>query len=457
MEGKLAGMMQKNNKMVRDCKDDPQMLLDVCADAVQQNLPLLLKAAIDRMKETGLTDEVLNMIIDMPGINAHHRRWKRLLHLAAGYIAGGGDAARRELVEMLLANGANPMLQNNIGAIPLHVASYLGHDDIVKLLVEHAVQSLLVADSMGCLPLSLACTHGRVSTVKVLLATFEEAAAAGRIEPISKLQLYQAARVACSASTPDHLHEQCLDLLISAGLDVNVVGLPTSPIDDMEPLVMSCCTNSDGKYAQNMLGKLLQKGAQIDMQASDGFTALNFACEKGHVKLAKMLLEAGADPTITDKLHQSPVLSALYNDKNACADLAFAACRERSERLGDPTILKQAEADVASFEAAPKHDGRTNHGVDPDEMLKEGELHELIEGRTITEDTDELLGEECIICMRDFCKCDRIAKLKCGHQFHSLCVVGHVEVNKPNCPMCRAHLRGPDFNVHQAQMERLTS
>ena len=30
---------------------------------------------------------------------------------------------------------------------------------------------------------------------------------------------------------------------------------------------------------------------------------------------------------------------------------------KRSVRLGDPMILKQAEADVASYEAAPKHNG----------------------------------------------------------------------------------------------------
>ena len=46
---------------------------------------------------------------------------------------------------------------------------------------------------------------------------------------------------------------------------------------------------------------LLEKGAAVDAQDENGVTPLMTACEEGHVEVARLLLEKGADRTLADK------------------------------------------------------------------------------------------------------------------------------------------------------------
>ena len=149
-----------------------------------------------------------------------------------------------------------------------------------------------------------------------------------------------------------------------------------------------------------------------------------------------------------------PRTVGLYNSKNACADLGPLRRVASARKLGDPTILKQAEADVASFE-----DDDDDLGADkPDERAGSGRNAEGRRAARGHRGPDNHGGYRRAARrgvhyrhMRDFCKCDRIAKLKCGHQFHSLCVVGHVD-EQAKLPDVPAQMRGPDFNVRQTQM-----
>jgi cytohesin len=57
---------------------------------------------------------------------------------------------------------------------------------------------------------------------------------------------------------------------------------------------------------------LLEYQPIVDVKDSDGDTALNAACCKGHMQIIEILLEAGADPSIGD---QSSI-----NSLHMCAD-----------------------------------------------------------------------------------------------------------------------------------------
>jgi ankyrin repeat protein len=62
---------------------------------------------------------------------------------------------------------------------------------------------------------------------------------------------------------------------------------------------------------------LIEKGANVDARALDKSTPLCFAAEKGHVAIAKLLIEAGAtleaknDPE--EKGGATPLLLAAHN------------------------------------------------------------------------------------------------------------------------------------------------
>jgi ankyrin repeat protein len=60
---------------------------------------------------------------------------------------------------------------------------------------------------------------------------------------------------------------------------------------------------------------LLESGAKIDSQNSNGETPLYLATQRGDAKLSEFLLSAGANPNAKTKSGATPVLAALTNDK----------------------------------------------------------------------------------------------------------------------------------------------
>ena len=57
----------------------------------------------------------------------------------------------------------------------------------------------------------------------------------------------------------------------------------------------------------NVLPVLLEHGADVNLGDTSGRTALHSACFQTRADVAKILLEADADPTLTNKNGQSPL------------------------------------------------------------------------------------------------------------------------------------------------------
>ncbi|VDO05956.1 unnamed protein product [Rodentolepis nana] len=84
------------------------------------------------------------------------------LHLAAGYN-------NLEVVEFLLAAGADVNAQDKGGLIPLHNASSYGHVDVAAILIRHGT-SVNAVDKWGYTPLHEAAQKGRTQLCSLLLA-----------------------------------------------------------------------------------------------------------------------------------------------------------------------------------------------------------------------------------------------------------------------------------------------
>ncbi|KAJ1497386.1 hypothetical protein HMI55_005526, partial [Coelomomyces lativittatus] len=70
--------------------------------------------------------------------------------------------------EVLLQNGAQANIPNNLGQLPIHRAASLGHLKLLKLL--HQFQSPLDRpDRHGNTPLHLACEEGHLEVIHYLL------------------------------------------------------------------------------------------------------------------------------------------------------------------------------------------------------------------------------------------------------------------------------------------------
>ena len=65
------------------------------------------------------------------------------------------------------------------------------------------------------------------------------------------------------------------------------------PIDDRTPLMLAACANDLCALFEEILS-----GAEIDRRDSTRWTALSYACSRGHYEIASQLLDSGADPNV---------------------------------------------------------------------------------------------------------------------------------------------------------------
>ena len=83
---------------------------------------------------------------------------------------------KRDTVELLLARGANIEFRSGFlqtGYTPLHISTYFGHFDLVRLLLDHGADAKCM-DRRGYTPLQLACRHGHVDVVELMFDLKEE-------------------------------------------------------------------------------------------------------------------------------------------------------------------------------------------------------------------------------------------------------------------------------------------
>jgi ankyrin repeat protein len=122
--------------------------------ADDQGVPLLVLAAREQ------SDKVAQALVDNPktNIEIEDKAGENAMMMAAL----NGDIA---IVQLLIAKDAEV---NKKGWAPLHYAAANGHDDIVKLLLDHSAY-VDAGSPNGTTPLMMAARGGHVSTVKLLL------------------------------------------------------------------------------------------------------------------------------------------------------------------------------------------------------------------------------------------------------------------------------------------------
>ncbi|KAM9788342.1 receptor-interacting serine/threonine-protein kinase 4 [Neosynchiropus ocellatus] len=196
-------------------------------------------------------------------------------------LDGGGSLlhhavslANEEAVKFLLLNNANPNLANARGSTPLHLATEKHQKPLVELLLGRRGTSINAKDEDQYTALHWAAQNGDDAIARLLLdrgAAINETEGQGRTP----------AHVACQ-----HGQENVIRVLLSRGADVRIKGK-----DNWTALHFAAW--------QGQLGivKLLikQAGANVDWQTTDGRTPLHLACHRGQYRVARILIELGAD------------------------------------------------------------------------------------------------------------------------------------------------------------------
>uniref|UniRef100_A0A8R1DG54 ANK_REP_REGION domain-containing protein n=1 Tax=Caenorhabditis japonica TaxID=281687 RepID=A0A8R1DG54_CAEJA len=285
----------------------------------------------------------------------------------------------KEIVELLLKEGANIEHRDKKGFSPLIIASTAGHAAVVEILLKHHAAVEAQSDRTKDTALSLACSGGRKDVVELLLA-------AGANKEHRNVSDYTPLSLASSGG-----YLEIVNMLINAGSEINS---RTGSKLGISPLMLAAMNGH-----RDATRVLLEKGSDINAQietnrntaltlasfqgrtevvklllsyhpnvehrAKTGLTPLMECANGGYVDVGTMLVEAGADPNATpvpsskdtaltiaaDKGHEKFVRFLLDNDavidarnKKGCTALWLACCGGHADTV--KTLLeKKADPD----------------------------------------------------------------------------------------------------------------
>src|SRR5712671_1264577 len=183
-----------------------------------------------------------------------------------------------EIVDLLLAAGANPKAATRYNVTPLSLACTNGNNVVIEHLLKAGVDPNSTAEE-GETALMTASLTGKVDAVKVLL---DHGADVQAKDPIKGQTALMWAASEGNAGT--------VTLLVNAGSDVKAKSKA-----GFTPLLFGV---RNGHI--DVVKVLLEHGANVNDVATDGTSALNMAVVNAYFELAAVLVDRGADPNAPD-------------------------------------------------------------------------------------------------------------------------------------------------------------
>lgn len=252
--------------------------------------PALAESPLADAIENGRRAAALELIDQGADVNAAQGDGTTPLHWAAYRLDAG-------LVERLIEEGALPNTSNRYGASPLGEAVKGANAEIVARLLE-AGADVESPNADGETALMLAARSGSTEVAKLLLDAGAEVNA----------------REAWREQTPltwaaDGAFAELVDLLIAHGADVRaraaandwgsqITSEPRAqyrPTGGLTPLTYAARSGCAA-----CVRSILAAGEHVDRPTPDGVTALMLAIDNYELDTAKALLEAGANPHLSD-------------------------------------------------------------------------------------------------------------------------------------------------------------
>lgn len=257
-----------------------------------------------------------------------------------------------DVVRVLLENGADPDGEDINGLKPLHKAAERNNVEVVKILLAAGVDPLTpktketnahlrrprerMPTTVGETPFMYACKHGHVETVaeflpylnstEILSQALSWVVELGHAALVDLVLRYSEIDVNEWTKDGTAIIKACesgdyktIEVLLQAGADPNkscsnsiktfadigVSDASRRTINLQEQrgytALHALCQSYRRQNIQDTLKSLqllLKAGADVNLKALDGSTALHIASRQGDIELIKALIEAGADPNM---------------------------------------------------------------------------------------------------------------------------------------------------------------
>lgn len=234
---------------------------------------LCLAEDIHQSAEEGDLAKVKTLIEENPALaNAKNEDQETPLHRA---VSGG----HLDIVEFLIAAGADIDAQDNQKRTPLHLACYDGRRDIVEELISHGA-NLEARFANGITPLFWTVPGG---------------------------------------------HTEVFELLVKKGADIDVKA------DNGANLL-----HSVAMYGQKDMAKILiEKGADVNRTSDDGTAPINYAAARGHKEVLELLIDKGADVNAGDDRGYTPLRISVLLGKNEIVETLLARGADPNKRNDD--------------------------------------------------------------------------------------------------------------------------
>lgn len=254
--------------------------------------------------------EILNLLLSQ-GANVNAKNKNRMTPLLLASAAGHDD-----IVQLLLQSKANINARDREGRTALHYASYNGYQTIVEKLLKHKAHSN-TKDTFNWSPLLYAIDANHDSLVPLLaehekgnLRTDKENQQGVMVTNVMDDNLHIVsfllgqradANSEIVGTTPlivaaGNSSLEMVDLLVTSGADVN----KPNP-KQITPLISACLTGR-----REVVKYLLEKNAKVNIQTPEGLSAIQAAVLRNDPEMIALLLSYGVDIEMTSKSGITP-------------------------------------------------------------------------------------------------------------------------------------------------------
>ncbi|XP_034081254.1 ankyrin repeat and protein kinase domain-containing protein 1 [Gymnodraco acuticeps] len=228
---------------------------------------------------------------------------------ALHFAAQNGDD---RTVRLLLDKGAVADAREKAGWMPLHLASQNGHETVVRLLLSRLPEKAVrEREAQGRTPLHLASAYGHLNIAKLLLSKGADPNATD-----------------CSLSTALHLsaeegHNRLVRQLMKSGVNIDSADsrgytpLHLAALKGHTGICRQLLSNGTCPNSKSLQGwtplhlaalrgheatvvQLESQGGCVNAGGENGWTPLHLACYQGGPEVVAKLLEAKADPNVSE-------------------------------------------------------------------------------------------------------------------------------------------------------------